>query len=241
MIADYPYSSARLTVSAVFSIGFHAFLLMLVTGLTLFPRFSLSPPAPLEVVIASYPSEEVDEESLLEADKNQAGDKLSKPLKNTSTPSKPKETRSVKTQGNAQWMQRPAYQDEQAWKGLSEVAPNKHRTVSAATHEARDAAYLARWRDRVETLGTKLYQSKLKTKPLSGEVRILVSIGPQGQMLNAQIRQSSGQPALDGLALEILRKAAPFEPLTAEMQKDTEVLEIIRTWKFTAREGLRSG
>ena len=123
----------------------------------------------------------------------------------------------------------------------NEMAGKKIRTISASNHQARDADYLARWRQRVEQFGTQYYQQKIKNLPVSGEVRLLVSIGPKGELLGAQIRQSSGQPALDSMALDILKQMAPFEPLPPEIRKDTDVLEIIRTWKFTAQEGLRAG
>jgi TonB family protein len=134
---------------------------------------------------------------------------------------------------NVQWTAQPSFSKAMAGK--------KVRTVSASNHQPRDADYLARWRARVEQFGTQVYQQRIKQAPVSGEVRILVSIGLQGELLGAQIRQSSGQPALDKMALDILRQMAPFEPLPAEIRTDTEVLEIIRTWKFTTKEGLRAG
>lgn len=239
MIAYYPFSGARLTVSAVFSIALHALVMLLMTGFALFPQVLSKTPTQLEVILATSQSERNKDQALLEADKYQAGEQTAERPEKAKKQTKPREERALKTQGNAQWAVKPSFQDHAAWQSMPDQ-PAKHRTVSAATHEARDAAYLARWRDRVEQFGTQYYQGKIKQAPLSGEVRILVSIGPKGQLLDAQIRQSSGQPALDAIALEILRKSAPFEPLPAEIRSDTDVLEIIRTWKFTAHEGLRS-
>lgn len=240
MIAYYPFARARLTVSAAFSITVHALIILLMSGLALFPEVYTKPVQSLEVIIASSPSERSTEDALLEADKHQTGERVAQRPNKSAPVSTPQNRRILQTQGNAQLSLRPGFQDEAAWKTLPDHAI-KHRAISAASHEARDAAYLARWRDRVEQFGTEYYQQQIKKTPISGEVRILVSIGPKGQLLDAQVRESSGSLALDKIALEILRKSAPFEPLPQEIRSDTDVLEIIRTWKFTTREGLRAG
>jgi TonB family protein len=237
---DTPFIAARLTLSAVFSIAVHASLLLAMAGMVLFPEALFKPATQLEVIIAANPEGDSTERALLEADKNQAGERLSERTDKAGGSAKTTHERRLHTQGNAQWSVKPGIHDETAWQSIRDPQL-KHRTVSAASHEARDAEYLARWRDRVEQYGTQYYQSRIKQAPLSGEVRILVSIGPKGQLLEAVVRQSSGQPALDAMAMEIVRKSAPFEPLPEAMRKDTDVLEIIRTWKFTAREGLRAG
>jgi len=175
---------------------------------------------------------------LLEANKSQPGEVGTHLNSQQSSQMRtPKGT--VHTTGNAQWHVRPSFHDKAAWAALKQE-PLKYRTISAATHESRDAAYLAQWRNQVERFGTQHYQRYIKSQPVSGELRILVRIGPQGQLLQANIRKSSGQPALDALAIEILKKSAPFEPLPENIKADTDVLEIIRTWRFTAHEGLRS-
>lgn len=230
----------RLSISAFFSIAIHALILLLMTGVVLFPGSLSRPLSQLEVTLALHPEESSEAKALLEADKAQSGERIAeRPEKIASDPRRMNERR-LQTQGNAQWTVKPGIQDETAWQSLQDQRL-RHRTVSAAAHQARDAAYLARWRDRVENFGTKYYQARIKQSPLSGEVRILVSIGPEGQLLEAAIRQSSGEKALDAMAMEILKKTSPFEPLTPEMRADTDVLEIIRTWKFTAHEGLRAG
>lgn len=216
MIAYYPFLGARLTVSALFSVAVHALILIIFTGVVLFPSDFTQPIKHLEVTLA--------------------------PSLDEREPQKEKKRQQSKAQiqGNAQLATRPqVQQQETSWQSILDQRA-KHRTVSAATHEARDAEYLTRWRDRVEEFGTQYYQGKIKEKPLAGEVRILVAIGSKGQLVNAQIRESSGQPALDAIAMEILHKTAPFEPLPAEITSDTDVLEIIRTWRFSVHEGLRT-
>lgn len=212
----------RLPVSAFFSIAVHALIMLFMTGVVLFPTDLFKSLKKLDVTIIAHP-----ETKQSQTDKY-SGQRMEKNEKR------------IVTQGNAQWKVKPGIHDEAAWSGLQEQRL-RHRTVSAAAPETRDAAYLAKWRERIESFGTSYYQQRIKQQPLSGEVRILVSIGPKGELLEAAVRQSSGEPSLDTLALEILKKAAPFEPLPEEIRKDTDVLEIMRTWKFTAGEGLRSG
>ena len=47
-----------------------------------------------------------------------------------------------------------------------------------------------------------------------------------------RIMESSGSQILDEAAKKIVRLAAPFEPLPEEISFDTDILEIVRTWRF---------
>jgi protein TonB len=60
----------------------------------------------------------------------------------------------------------------------------------------------------------------------------LVSIKPDGSLKSVEILKSSGYKTLDDAAIRIVRLAAPFQPFSVEMRKNTDILEIIRTWKF---------
>lgn len=115
----------------------------------------------------------------------------------------------------------------------NEIAKRPHRRqVSASTHEARDAQYLEYWRHRIESIGNLNYPSEAKRKQLSGELRLLVAINKDGTINGISVRESSGQAILDDAAVQIVRLAAPFQPLPEEVRKDTDILEIIRTWHF---------
>ena len=46
------------------------------------------------------------------------------------------------------------------------------------------------------------------------------------------MRSSSGDKALDQAALKILRLAAPFDPLPANVRKDYDVLRFAYEWDF---------
>jgi len=108
----------------------------------------------------------------------------------------------------------------------------KVRTVTAATFASHDAAYLYDWRAKIERVGNLNYPEEARRKKLYGDVLLLVAINADGSLREVEIRQSSGSKILDEAALRIVRLAAPFDPLPPEVRKDTDVLEIIRTWQF---------
>ncbi len=112
----------------------------------------------------------------------------------------------------------------------------KIRYVTAATEEFRDAVYLDQWRRKIELYGNKYYPEQAKMRNLSGKVILLVSINANGLLNKVKIEKSSGIKILDDAAVQTIHLAAPFEPFTKEMRKDTDVLEIIRTWSFNESE-----
>jgi protein TonB len=60
-----------------------------------------------------------------------------------------------------------------------------------------------------------------------------VVIDRDGSLLDAIIEQSSGSPVLDSAARRIVKLSAPFPPFPPEMARDTDRLEITRSWIFT--------
>ncbi len=140
---------------------------------------------------------------------------------------------SSNNQSNAQYTVPIGFRDNELWLKYNNSSVKK-RTVSAASHEAKDAAYLAQWREKIERVGTQQYQQSISNKLAGGDLLMLVAIDRAGNLLEIQIRRSSGNPELDALAVAIVHDAAPFATLPEAMQQDTEVLEIIRTWRFRA-------
>ncbi len=110
----------------------------------------------------------------------------------------------------------------------------RQRTLSDTDFEPRDADYITAWRTRIESRGTTAYRAALKQHPnLAGRLMLRVSIDAQGRLNKVMIEKSSGSATLDTLALQIVKNAAPFPPLPDEMKKDTDVLNILRTWDFS--------
>ena len=110
--------------------------------------------------------------------------------------------------------------------------PKVRRLTSASTLKGSDAAYLDNWRRSIERYGNDHYPSEARNQGIYGSLRLLVSILPDGSVKNIEVLQSSGYKVLDDAAEQIVRLAAPFQAFPVEMRKTTDVLEIIRTWKF---------
>lgn len=111
-------------------------------------------------------------------------------------------------------------------------APEIRRLTSASTRESFDAQYLDSWRRKVEQVGNINYPEQARQKKLFGNLRLLVVIQPNGALERVEVLKSSGHKVLDDAARRIVRIAAPYEPFPAELRKQADRVEIIRTWKF---------
>jgi protein TonB len=110
--------------------------------------------------------------------------------------------------------------------------PRIRRLTSVATKQADDALYLNNWRAKVEAIGNQHYPSQAKQKQLFGDLRMVVSLLPNGDVYQVKILKSSGHKILDQAALKIVHLAAPYDAFPSQMQKEVDILEIIRTWRF---------
>jgi len=115
---------------------------------------------------------------------------------------------------------------------INQAKKAKKRQVSAAIHRSSDALYLDTWRRKIETIGNQNYPEKAKQDKIYGNLTLKVAINQNGTINQVYVMKSSGKKLLDDAAVRIVRLAAPFKPLTDEMKKDTDVLEIIRIWRF---------
>ncbi len=111
-------------------------------------------------------------------------------------------------------------------------APRVRRLTSVSTKRAEDAAYLNSWRKKIETVGNRNYPLLAAREHIEGELRLLVTLLPDGSVHEVKTLKSSGRPVLDRAALRIVYLAQPFEPFTPGMRKSMDRLEIIRTWRF---------
>ena len=94
------------------------------------------------------------------------------------------------------------------------------------------AYYLDSWRRKVERVGNINYPNEARTRGLSGTLRLLVAIDPDGALKDVRVLASSGHAVLDEGAVRIVHLAAPFSPFTKNMRDRVDVLEIERTWRF---------
>ena len=110
--------------------------------------------------------------------------------------------------------------------------PRIKRLTSASTRSHSDAVYLANWRRKIESVGNLNYPEEARRNGLYGKLRMMVSILPDGSVKTIKITHSSGNKVLDDAAIRIVQLASPFQKFPVEMRKNTDILEIIRTWKF---------
>jgi protein TonB len=118
---------------------------------------------------------------------------------------------------------------------------SRRRSINASTKEYRFAAYLEAWREKVERVGNLNYPDEARRRKLYGDLILHVSVKADGSIESVRLVRSSGQKVLDDAAIRIVRLAAPYAPFPPEIRKDTDVLEITRTWQFTSGERVYAG
>lgn len=107
----------------------------------------------------------------------------------------------------------------------------RKRFIGARASEYRFAQYEEEWRAKIERLGTLNYPSEARGK-LYGNLRLTVTIRPDGSVESVELDRSSGLKVLDEAAFRIVRMAAPFASFPPDIRKDTDLLVITRTWFF---------
>ena len=104
--------------------------------------------------------------------------------------------------------------------------------VSADTREASIAGYLDNWKRRIETVGAEYFPELGELEGLTGSPTLEVSIDASGQLADVVIRKSSGSTVLDRAALDILRRASPFDPFPADVRADYDSVRFAYKWLF---------
>ena len=69
---------------------------------------------------------------------------------------------------------------------------------------------------------------------------LTVIIKANGDLERVEVSRSSGKKLLDDAARRIVQMAAPYGAFPESIQRDTDLLEITRTWTFTNADRLRS-
>lgn len=109
--------------------------------------------------------------------------------------------------------------------------PRRHHFMPS-TSEYRYARYVEDWRARVEKIGNERYPDEARGR-FYGALRMTVMIRKDGTLVDAIVETGSGSLVLDRAARRIVRLAAPYPPFPPEVARDTDILEITRTWIFT--------
>ncbi len=108
--------------------------------------------------------------------------------------------------------------------------------IGARTSEYRFAQYIEDWRQKVERIGNLNYPEAARGR-MYGSLILSVTIKADGSIKEILVDRPSGFRVLDDAARNIVRLAGgiPFPPNIA---RDTDEIEITRTWTFTNADRL---
>ena len=104
--------------------------------------------------------------------------------------------------------------------------------TSVDTKESNIAGYLQRWKTKIETIGVKYFPEKGAMQGITGSPTLEVTISASGQLAEVFVRNSSGSKIVDQAALNILRRAAPFDPFPEAIRVDYDTLRVAYKWQF---------
>jgi protein TonB len=107
----------------------------------------------------------------------------------------------------------------------------RKKFIGANTAEYRFAQYEEDWRVKIERIGTLNYPPEARGR-VYGNLRLTVSIRPDGNVEAIELDRSSGLKVLDAAAFKIVRMATPFAVFPPDIRRDTDLLIITRTWFF---------
>jgi len=108
----------------------------------------------------------------------------------------------------------------------------RKKFVGANAAEYRFAQYEEEWRAKVERWGTVNYPAEARGK-VYGNLRLTVTLRPDGSVDHIELDRSSGLKILDAAAFKIVKMAAPFAAFPPSIRRDTDLLVITRTWFFS--------
>ncbi|MDO9450324.1 MAG: TonB family protein [Rugosibacter sp.] len=115
----------------------------------------------------------------------------------------------------------------------------RKKFIGARVEEYRFAQYVEDWRQKVERIGNMNYPSAARGQ-LYGSLVLTVVIKNDGALDRVEINRSSGQKVLDQAAVRIVKMAAPYSSFPESIRRDTDIIEITRTWTFTRQDELHA-
>ena len=115
----------------------------------------------------------------------------------------------------------------------------RKKFIGARVEEYRFAQYVEDWRQKIERIGNLNYPDAAKGR-LYGSLVLTVIIKANGDLERVEVSRSSGKSLLDDAARRIVQMASPYAAFPESIRRDTDVLEITRTWTFTNADRLRS-
>ena len=143
----------------------------------------------------------------------------------------PEETRALALESGSE-VTLPLPQDDKATLLIHDDDP-RQLVISADTKESVVAAYLDNWKRRVESVGEEYFLTLGDLDGFTGSPTLEVSIESSGRLKDVIIRKSSGSRILDQAALDILRRASPFDAFPEEIGVEYDSLRFAYKWLFS--------
>ena len=116
---------------------------------------------------------------------------------------------------------------------------NRRVTLTPGMKDYRYSQYLDDWRRKVERIGSMNYPDEARGK-FFGSLVLSVALRPDGSVDRIIVVRSSGNSVLDDAAKRIVMFASPFAPFPPDIRKETDYLDITRTWTFTRGNALET-
>jgi protein TonB len=101
------------------------------------------------------------------------------------------------------------------------------------------AVYYDGLRRAIEDRGTENFPQSAGKK-LYGELTMVVTVNHDGRVIDTEVVQSSGIPALDKRAEAIARTAGPFGNFSPAMRRQADQILVVSRFKFTRDETLEA-
>jgi len=115
----------------------------------------------------------------------------------------------------------------------------RKKFIGSRAEEYRFAQYVEDWRQKIERIGNLNYPDAARGR-LYGSLTLSVIIKANGDLKHVEVTRSSGKSLLDDAARRIVQMAAPYAAFPESIRRDTDELDITRTWTFTNADRLRS-
>ncbi len=119
------------------------------------------------------------------------------------------------------------------------VGTGRRVTLTTNMKDYRYSQYLSDWRNKVERIGAMNYPEEARGK-FFGSLVLSVALRPDGSVDRIIVVRSSGNKVLDEAAKRIVMMGSPFAPFPPDIRKETDYLDITRTWTFTRGDALET-
>ena len=131
---------------------------------------------------------------------------------------------------------------EEGLESMENIVPQKNsyqarkvkKLESNSLVNTEEAVYLNLWQRNIESIGDEIIASA-DIEYIDSKVQAMATIDSFGNLIKSEVLISSGNIALDKMALNILIEAAPFAPFDQKMLNEYSVLEIVRDWNFSPK------